>query len=88
MDATGSMDAPAPTPDLEHPCERCGARERVHTERFCRVCKQSLIGEMARCGYLTRVPTGPRRRTRDEMQAPDTGYDPWLENAIRELEEA
>lgn len=38
-------------------CERCTTAVKIEGERFCRACRQAVILEMHKAGYLQEVPT-------------------------------
>ena len=38
---------------MDYPCEKCGQREAVKKEKYCKDCKKAVLAEMKEAGYLT-----------------------------------
>jgi uncharacterized Zn finger protein (UPF0148 family) len=36
----------------DKPCDRCGVKPRVHTEKYCPNCKFAVLRQLAKEGYL------------------------------------
>ena len=71
----------------DRPCEECKKESRVEGQRFCSDCKKALLARMREEGYLEADWRGRAYRGRDARQAEDKDPNPWLENAVRALED-
>ena len=74
----------------DRPCEQCQQEPRVKGQRFCPSCKKALLAKMQEDGYLEyeyRQYGYRGYRGRDAHEAPDRDPSPWLENAVRALED-
>jgi hypothetical protein len=70
------------------PCEECG-KDSVTGERYCKGCRKAILSVLDASGYLTPRVWARAYRDPDKMAATNTGGDPspWLENAIRAMED-
>lgn len=44
------------TEKIRKPCQRCGHRDAIYTEKYCYCCRPLVLREMEAAGYFTPIP--------------------------------
>jgi hypothetical protein len=74
-------------------CERCLSQKKhrlaLRGERFCYLCRRSLLTEMNRSGYLTKVPPNRHytKSTAHQLPIAAATIPSWWDNVMRAYEE-